>query len=145
MSASAPHIFGVRHLSPAAAWHLRQLLNRVRPKLVLIEGSDDADDLIPHIVSPQSKLPIAILAYTTDVPVRTFVYPLATYSPEYQALAWCRDNKAKARFMDLPSSVFLGLSARDDGTAVLDEDEPKDKKKDSKDDSDADSDTDADD
>jgi hypothetical protein len=141
----APYIFGVRHLSPAAAWHLRQLLNRVRPKLVLIEGSDDADDLIPHIVSPQSKLPIAILAYTTDVPVRTFVYPLATYSPEYQALAWCRDNKAKARFMDLPSSVFLGLSGRDDGTAVFDENEPKDKKKDSKDDSDADSDTDADD
>ena len=41
-----PHIFGVRHLSPAAAWHLRQLLERVRPKLVLIEGSDDADELI---------------------------------------------------------------------------------------------------
>jgi hypothetical protein len=37
---ATPHIFGVRHLSPAAAWHLRQLLDRVRPKLVLIEGSD---------------------------------------------------------------------------------------------------------
>ena len=35
---NSPHIFGVRHLSPAAAWHLRQLLDRVRPKLVLIEG-----------------------------------------------------------------------------------------------------------
>src|SRR5678816_1669489 len=116
---SAPHIFGVRHLSPAAAWHLRQLLDRVRPKLVLIEGSDDADDLIPHIVSPKSKLPIAILAYTADAPVRTFVYPFATYSPEYQALVWCQENKVKARFMDLPSSVFLGLMDRDDGTAVL--------------------------
>jgi len=109
MSASAPHIFGVRHLSPAAAWHLRQLLDRVRPKLVLIEGSDDADELIPHIVSPKSKLPIAILAYTTDAPVRTFVYPLATYSPEYQALVWCRENKARARFMDLPSSRLPGI------------------------------------
>ena len=118
------HIFGVRHLSPAAAWHLRQLLDRVRPKLVLIEGSDDADDLIPHIVSPKSKLPIAILAYTTDAPVRTFVYPLATYSPEYQALIWCQEHKAKARFMDLPSSVFLGLMDRDDGTAVLEKEKP---------------------
>ena len=108
---ATPHIFGVRHLSPAAAWHLRQLLDRVRPKLVLIEGSDDADELIPHIVSPKSKLPIAILAYTTDAPVRTFCYPLATYSPEYQALLWCQQSKAKARFMDLPSSVFLGLMA----------------------------------
>src|SRR6266481_7674971 len=120
MPLSSPHIFGVRHLSPAAAWHLRQLLDRVRPKLVLIEGSDDADELIPHIVSPKSKLPIAILAYTADAPVRTFVYPLATYSPEYQALVWCQQNKVKARFMDLPSSVFLGLMDRDDGTKVLD-------------------------
>ena len=128
MSAT-PHIFGVRHLSPAAAWHLRQLLDRVRPKLVLIEGSDDADELIPHVVSPKSKLPIAILAYTTDVPVRTFVYPFATYSPEYQALVWCQENKAKARFMDLPSSVFLGLMDRDDGTAVLEPEKPEETEK----------------
>lgn len=130
MSAHAPHIFGVRHLSPAAAWHLRQLLDRVRPRLVLIEGSDDADELIPHIISPKSKLPIAILAYTTDAPVRTFVYPLATYSPEYQALIWCQENKVKAGFMDLPSSVFLGLMDRDDGTAVLEKEktEEPDKK-----------------
>src|SRR5947209_18589590 len=126
---SEPHIFGVRHLSPAAAWHLRQLLGRVRPRLVLIEGSDDADDLIPHIVSPKSKLPIAILAYTTDAPVRTFVYPLAIYSPEYQALLWCQQNKVKVRFMDLPSSVFLGLMDRDDGTAVLEEDKQKKEEK----------------
>jgi hypothetical protein len=125
---ASPHIFGVRHLSPAAAWHLRQLLDRVRPKLVLIEGSDDADELIPHIVSPKSKLPIAILAYTTDAPVRTFVYPLATYSPEYQALAWCQENKAKARFMDLPSSVFLGLMDRDDGTIALEPEKAEENK-----------------
>jgi len=131
MPASVPHIFGVRHLSPAAAWHLRQLLDRVRPKLVLIEGSDDADELIPHIVSPKSKLPIAVLAYTADTPVRTFVYPLATYSPEYQALVWCRENKAKARFIDLPAGVFLGLMDRDDGTAVLEQEktEAAEKKK----------------
>src|ERR1043165_3150556 len=131
-----PHIFGVRHLSPAAAWHLRQMLDRVRPKLVLIEGSDDADELIPHIVSPKSKLPIAILAYTADTPVRTFCYPLATYSPEYQALVWCQENKARARFMDLPSSVFLGLMDRGDGMAVLDKDKPEDKKEEEEDDDD---------
>src|ERR1044071_5641614 len=134
MPAAAPHIFGVRHLSPAAAWHVRQLLDRVRPKLVLIEGSDDADELIPHIVSPKSKLPIAILAYTADAPVRTFVYPLAIYSPEYQALVWCREKKAKARFMDLPACVFLGLMDRDDGTAVHDSEEKKDDAKPAQDD-----------
>ena len=130
MPENSPHIFGVRHLSPAAAWHLRQLLDRVSPKLVLIEGSDDADDLIPHIVSPKSTLPIAILAYTADAPVRTFVYPLATYSPEYQALVWCRENKVKAAFIDLPASVFLGLMDRDDGTTVLDQEKKEDEKPD---------------
>lgn len=125
---NAPHIFGVRHLSPAAAWHLRELLDRVRPKVVLIEGSDDADEWIPHIVSPKSKLPIAILAYTTEAPVRTFCYPFASYSPEYQALVWCRENKAKARFMDLPSSVFLGLMDRDEGAAVAEQAEPEAKR-----------------
>src|SRR5262244_2819888 len=136
MPSSTPHLFGVRHLSPAAAWHLRQLLDRIRPKLVLIEGSDDADDLIPHIVSPKSKLPIAILAYTADAPVRTFVYPFATYSPEYQALAWCQENKVKARFMDLPAAVFLGLYDREDGTAVLDAEKTDKKKDDAKNDKD---------
>src|SRR6185503_16407466 len=129
MSAPSFHIFGVRHLSPAAAWHLRQLLDRVRPKLVLIEGSDDADELITHIVSPKSRLPIAILAYTADAPVRTFVYPLATYSPEYQALVWCQEKKAKARFMDLPASVFLGLMDRDDGTSVLEQEKTEETEK----------------
>src|SRR5438445_6155799 len=129
MSAT-PHIFGVRHLSPAAAWHLRQLLDRVRPKLVLIEGSDDANELIPHIISPKSKLPIAILAYTADAPVRTFVYPLATYSPEYQALVWCQEHKVKARFMDLPSSVFLGLMDRDDGALAVEPEKKEDEKPD---------------
>lgn len=42
MAASTPQIFGVRHLSPAAAWHLRQLLDRVRPKLVLIDQFEGA-------------------------------------------------------------------------------------------------------
>src|SRR5271169_3993775 len=121
-SAPAPHVFGVRHLSPAAAWHLRNLLDRLRPRLVLIEGPDDSDDLVRHIVSPKSKLPIAILAYTTEPPVRTIVYPLAAYSPEYQALVWCKENNVAVRFMDLPSSVFLGLMDRDDGAKIVEGD-----------------------
>jgi len=32
------HVFGVRHLSPGGAWHLRATLDALRPKVVLIEG-----------------------------------------------------------------------------------------------------------
>jgi hypothetical protein len=103
------HVFGVRHLSPSGAWHLRRFLDAVKPKVVLIEGLDDADELIADITRKQTKPPIAILAYTTSLPVRTLVYPIAKYSPEYQALVWASENKAKAEFIDLPSDIFLAL------------------------------------
>jgi hypothetical protein len=110
MSASNQiHIFGVRHLSPSGAWHLRAFLDRVRPKVVLIEGLSDADELIPDIVRKDTRPPIAILAYTDSLPVRTLVYPIARYSPEYQALAWANEHDARAEFIDLPSDVFLAL------------------------------------
>ncbi|MHC4398513.1 MAG: DUF5682 family protein [Planctomycetota bacterium] len=103
------HVFGVRHLSPAGAWHLRRFLDRVRPKVVLIEGLSDAGALIADVTRAATRPPIAILAYTEALPVRTLVYPIALYSPEYQALAWAKENRAAAEFIDLPSDVFLAL------------------------------------
>ncbi len=103
------HVFGVRHLSPTGAWHLRRFLDKVRPKVVLIEGLADAESLIKHITKKGTKPPIAILAYTDSVPVRTLVYPVARYSPEYQALLWADENDVRVEFIDLPSDIFLGL------------------------------------
>ncbi len=109
MNAWNIHVFGVRHLSPAGAWHLRQFLDRVRPRAVLIEGLTDAAALVPDITRKDTKPPVAILAYTDSLPVRTLVYPLARYSPEYQALRWAQEHEARVEFIDLPSDVFLGL------------------------------------
>ena len=39
-----PVYFGVRHLSPAAAYHLRRALDEARPALVLVEGPSDLSD-----------------------------------------------------------------------------------------------------
>jgi hypothetical protein len=103
------HVFGVRHLSPTGAWHLRRFLDKVRPKVVLIEGLADADDLVGHVVKKGTKPPIAILAYTDTVPVRTLVYPVARYSPEYQALVWADEHDVRTEFIDLPSDIFLAL------------------------------------
>lgn len=109
MSGWQIHVFGVRHLSPAGAWHLRRFLDRVRPRAVLIEGLADAAGLVPDIVRTDTRPPVAILAYTDALPVRTLVYPLARYSPEYQALRWADEHDARVEFIDLPSDVFLGL------------------------------------
>src|SRR3954469_4539477 len=105
----AIHVFGVRHLSPGGAWHLRATLDAVRPQVILIEGLADADVLIPDLTRAGTKPPVAILAYTDSVPVRTLVYPLAAYSPEFQAVVWAKENGARVEFIDLPSDVFLGL------------------------------------
>ena len=109
MPGALAHVFGVRHLSPMGAWQLRRFLDAVQPEVILIEGLDDADELIPDIVRKDSVPPIAILAYTNSMPVRTLVYPFASYSPEYQALMWAKENKVDAHFFDLPSDVFLAL------------------------------------
>ena len=106
--------FGVRHLSPMGAWQLRRFLDEKRPKVVLIEGLDDATPLIRDITRKGSEPPIAILAYSDSLPVRTLVYPMATYSPEYQAVLWAKENKAKAEYFDLPSDVFLALQAKEE-------------------------------
>lgn len=106
---SGPHIFGIRHLSPGGAFHLLQALERIKPTAVLIEGPSDATAEIRHLAAPGARPPVAILAYTEEMPVRTVMWPLAEYSPEYQALKWAVARGAEVRFIDLPSDVALAL------------------------------------
>src|SRR5688500_14623017 len=103
------NVFGVRHLSPAGAWHLRRYLDQLKPDIVLIEGLSDANELIPQVTRKGTKPPIALLAYTDTLPVRTLIYPLARYSPEFQAMCWADEYDAAVEFIDLPSDVFLAL------------------------------------
>ncbi|WP_151734692.1 DUF5682 family protein [Paenibacillus tengchongensis] len=103
------NIFGVRHLSPGAAKHLLSFLNEIQPTAVLIEGPADADGEIRHLTQPLTKPPVAILAFTDELPVRTVLWPFAVYSPEYQAMKWAAEHGAEAAFIDLPTSVMLGL------------------------------------
>nr|WP_245947863.1 DUF5682 family protein [Paenibacillus sambharensis] len=104
------HRFGVRHLSPAGASHLRRVLDQVQPQLILVEGPSDASELISQITLPKVVPPIAIMAYTDSLPVRTIVFPLAAYSPEYQAFQWAREHGVEAQFFDLPSGAAIGLN-----------------------------------
>ena len=66
MNLDHPHIFGVRHLSPAGAWHLKQFLSEKNPRLVLVEGPCDFDDTLQWFSNPEVTPPIAVLAYTKD-------------------------------------------------------------------------------
>ena len=101
------NIFGVRHLSPASAHHVLAYLERIAPKLILLEGPSDANDRIAPIAGEKVKPPIALLGYTTESPVHTVMYPFASYSPEYQAIRWAHRNACEVRFCDLPISAVI--------------------------------------
>lgn len=103
------NIFGVRHLSPGASFHLLKYLDEIKPKCILVEGPSDASALIAEFTQKGVKPPIALLAYTNVLPIETVLYPFASYSPEYQAIEWGKKQKAEVRFIDLPTNVSLAI------------------------------------
>lgn len=108
------HVFGIRHLSPAGAVHLRRLLDDVRPTAVVVEGPAGAEQLLQALAHERTRPPIALLAFTRNKPVRSLSYPLAAYSPEFVAAKWAVQQGAELVFMDLPAETFLAME-EDDG------------------------------
>ncbi len=79
---TTPVYFGVRHLSPAAAHHVRLELDRVKPDVVLIEGPSDLNEQMQWLCHAQTELPAAILACTGAGGESGCGYAYAVYSPE---------------------------------------------------------------
>lgn len=122
-------IFGVRHFSPAAALHLGRYLDEHQPDLVLIEGPSDATDQLVHLAHKKTRPPVALLAFTRTRPVRSILYPLAGYSPEWVALRWALEHRVPVKLIDLPATVFLELhelEAREQAEGGGDEDDGED-------------------
>jgi hypothetical protein len=110
------HVFPVRHHSPRSSAVLGALLERLRPAAVLVEGPSDAAFLVDALVDPETRPPVAILGYRNDGTPASSVWPFATYSPEYVALAWARAHGARADFIDIP--VGQCVAEREPATAA---------------------------
>ena len=131
--------YPVRHHSPACAWHLEQAMERYRPELVLVEGPENANDLISILANQETKAPVALYyAYRDDagilreaegsedeLPPESYAcyYPFLDQSPELAALRLAERLGIPARFMDLPYGEILaatqsGAGLRKDETAV---------------------------
>ena len=67
----APVFVGIRHHSPVGARFIRELLRERRPACVLIEAPADFESLIDRLADPELKPPFAVMAYTTEAPVRS--------------------------------------------------------------------------
>lgn len=102
------HLFPVRHHSPRSSAVLAAFLAQAKPKLVLIEGPDDASGLIDALVDEETKPPVAILGYRTDGSPSSSLWPFASYSPEYVAAKWGVENGARVAFIDVPVGCSLG-------------------------------------
>lgn len=99
-------IFGVRHHGPGSARALVAALEDYRPDCVLIEGPPEADDLVDW-VGRGLEPPVALLAWDNAEPSSASFWPMAVFSPEWQALSWAVAHGARVRFMDLPAAVGL--------------------------------------
>ena len=59
--------YPVRHHSPACAWHLEHAMDRYPPEQVLVEGPENANDLISILANPETRAPVALYyAYRDD-------------------------------------------------------------------------------
>ncbi len=100
----AVHILGIRHHGPGSARNVKDFLEQLQPDIVLVEGPPEADDILQWASNVELKPPVAILCYQPDDPQRSYFYPFAEFSPEWQAIKYARRKNIHVRFMDLPIS-----------------------------------------
>ncbi|QCD57781.1 DUF5682 family protein [Streptomyces hawaiiensis] len=115
---AGPVLLGVRHHGPGSARAVRAALERVRPRVVLIEGPPEADALIPLAADEEMRPPVALLAHAVDEPGRSAFWPLAEFSPEWVALRWALEHDVPARFIDLPATHTLAWRRQEDEAAT---------------------------
>lgn len=101
------HILGIRHHGPGSATLLKRALDAIDPACLLIEGPPEADDLIRYAAMPGMKPPVALLLYAASDANAAFFYPLAEFSPEWQAILWALRHDRSARFIDWPAGIHL--------------------------------------
>ncbi len=108
-------LFPVRHHSPVCSYQLVRTIEAYAPDCILIEGPENANDLIPVLTSEETALPAAIYYFYKDT--RKLVseegedyhcyYPFLYASPEYNAMAEAKKRGIPAQFIDLPYSEIL--------------------------------------
>ncbi|NNJ62592.1 MAG: hypothetical protein HKP61_16930 [Dactylosporangium sp.] len=127
---ATPMLLGVRHHGPGSARAVRRALSACRPEIVLVEGPPEADPLVDLAGHEDMRAPVALLGYaaaagaarapgaagpsrpnvrTANQPVA--FWPLAEFSPEWQAIRWAAANEVPVRFIDLPVAVRLAIDS----------------------------------
>ncbi|PWD51616.1 hypothetical protein C8046_14140 [Serinibacter arcticus] len=103
------HLAGIRHHSPRCARAVGRLIEEVRPAVVLIEGPDDLDPLLPALAHPDTVPPVALLTLRGEgAGAVSALYPLASFSPEWVAVRTASALGVPVHLVDLPWSGRAG-------------------------------------
>ncbi len=103
------HLFGIRHHGPGCARSLIAALTALDPDILLVEGPPDADPVLPLIIDEALQPPVALLVYDQDQPRQAVFYPMAAFSPEWQAIRFALKRNVPTRLMDLPQALRFSL------------------------------------
>lgn len=100
-------VLGVRHFGPGSARATLAALDALDPDAVLVEGPADADGIVHWADAADMVPPVALLGYEIANPGNAVFWPMAAFSPEWQAIGWAHAHRVPVRFMDLPSGAVL--------------------------------------
>jgi hypothetical protein len=96
-------VYGIRHHGPGCARSLVEALEEYGPDALLLEGPAEAEPLLPLVLDDRMRPPVALVVYPPEEPRRALYYPLAVFSPEWQALRFALERGIPVRMMDLPA------------------------------------------
>lgn len=99
------HLLGVRHHGPGSARSVLRALAELQPDVLLVEVPADAEPSLRWIGDPGLVAPVALLGYVPAEPGRALFAPFASFSPEWQAIAWANEREIPVRAIDLPMAI----------------------------------------
>jgi len=118
-------VFGIRHHGPGSAKNLIEHLERMKPDFLLVEGPQEANELVRFVAMEGMTPPVALLIYAKADPRFASFYPFAEFSPEWQALKFAVKHQIPSSFMDLPQTNQLAFGIEKtlqlNGDSVVDE------------------------
>lgn len=114
--------FPIRHHSPACAHHLLRTFEDYKPDIVLIEGPESGNPLIPVLADPATRAPVSLYyGYEDDSGRGACYFPLLDYSPEYAAIRAAAARGIPARFIDLDYRGRAGAAEEGGKSSAQDE------------------------
>ncbi len=111
------HLLGIRHHGPGSARSVVRALDELRPSIVLVESPFETSAAFRWVGTAGLRPPVALLGHVVDDPRRAVFAPLASFSPEWQAIRWANEREIPVEAIDLPLANSLA-GAPDDGALI---------------------------